>query len=283
MPGPDVRAEHRAQLAAPDLAPVQVGGEPRRPAGRRARPPGRGWPGGRRRRRRPGRPPPRRSGPPAGSGPGRRCAPARGSRPGPSSIRSSGLTAARRRAARRRRRSGRPAGGTPGCRRRTAPSPQRRAPRAAAAASRDRAAGVEDVGRAQRGVPGGDADLPGVDDGDRHGRVPRGEQGRLVGAAHLAPTGGSRGSRVGAVRRPPSRRPRAGRRRRPRGADRPELPERLGHHLGGRAVGALVVHGRADHDLQRHHDDAALLRHLGRQRGRRVGDDHGRPGHARKA
>ena len=146
----------------------------------------------------------------------------------------------------------------------------------------DRPAGVEDVGRAQRGVPGGDADLPRVDHGDGQRRVAGGEQGGLVGAAHVARQV-DRQHGVGAVRGGLLVHLEQGRGRRPRRAHRTEVLQRLRHQLGRGPVRALVVDGRADHHLQGHDDDAALVRHLGRQRGRRVGDDHGPARHARKA
>ena len=64
---------------------------------------------------------------------------------------------------------------------------------------------------------------------------------------------------------------------RPGRADRTELLERGRHQRGRRALGALVEDVGADHDLERHHDDAVLGRDLRGKGGRRVGDHDDRP------
>ena len=136
---------------------------------------------------------------------------------------------------------------------------------------------VHHVGGRQGGVPGRHPDLPAVHRYDGHGGLAGGELSRLEGPAHL------RGQVHGHDLRGTGARTllvdlEQGRRRRPRRAHRPELLERRRHQLRGGAVGALVVDVGADHDLQRHHDDAALVGQVRRQAGRRVGDDDDRHG-----
>ena len=140
-----------------------------------------------------------------------------------------------------------------------------------------RTARVHDVGGRQCGVPRRHPDLPAVHRYDGHGGLASGELRRLEGPAHLRGQvhgddlrgTGARTLLVDLEQR---------RRRRPRRAHRAELLERRRHQLGGGPLGPLVVDVGADHDLQRHHDDAALVGQVRRQAGRRVGDHDDRHG-----
>ena len=209
--------------------------------------------------------------------PAPRCAPSPGSRPCRRRSAAAASPRAHRRAARPPHRSGRRGAGTPGCRRRTATTTPRPARRAASAASSARAAVVEHVGGRQRGVPGGHPHLPAVD-----AVAPGSDASRAASWADskvplMSPDRWIDTISVGAVAAGllVDLEQRAG--RRPRRADRPELLERLRRprRASRRRAAALVVDLGADDDLQRHDDDAALGRHLRREAGRRVGDDHG--------
>ena len=188
-----------------------------------------------------------RRGAPSGSEPGRRSAPDRGSPLAAWSIRRRGLTDRAPPSRRRRLRCDHRGGGTPRCRRRTAQCAAAARARAASAASATAPARIQDVGGAQRGVSRRHADLSRVDDGDRHRRVTCGKQGRLevplisadrwIERISGAPSAASfRTTRSG----PPA----TGARCSPGGTPAaPRPPSR------SCPVGALVEHGRPDHDL----------------------------------
>ena len=162
-PGPDVGADHGADLADQDLAVGQVRAQPLpQVLGQHA-----GAVGVREVRHRQRRPAGRRRAATASSSSRLSAradvAPSPRVRSGRPRSRSSGLTASADRAARPRHRSGRRGGGTPACRRRTttwcASARAQRGPGRLLGGP----AGVEHVRRGEHGVPGRHAELPGVD------------------------------------------------------------------------------------------------------------------------
>ena len=235
MPGPTWAPSTAPSSAHQTSRPSRFSAS-RRPAARPAARRGRGWPGARRRRR-PG------PSPAAcddqllqpGEGLARRCAPSPGWRPGRRRSGAAASPTGHRRRAPQRRRSGRPGAGTPACRRRTATSPAAARSRAASTASSadPPASTTSAADSAAYPVATPTCRLSTGYDGDRG--VPGGELRGLEGPAHLAGQV-HRDDLVGPVRGRPLVDLEQRARGRPRGADRPELLERLGHHRRGGAI-----------------------------------------------
>ena len=208
--GSDVRTEHRAELAAPDLAAVEVGGEAvAEPAGQVGRPVGVGQVGDADVDVEVARRLDDQVLQPAQGA----CGGAHALEVGDPPVLDPQQRLDRERSAEQRGGGTDPSATTEVLQRvdveqRRSPGRPARARPAAASSTEPPASRTSDG--AEGGVPGGDPDLSRVDHGDRHRRVPRGEQGRLVRAAHVARQV-DRQHRVGARRPLPSRRPRAAR------------------------------------------------------------------------